>query len=381
MGHRSTILLAVAVAGAAWVIRYQFGTDSFEVHTPAVLVDVRSQGHIADTDDGIADGDGVPDQQHNPPGTSSSSRGESAHDHRLRFPGCEDKHSDCEAWGASGECEANPAFMLMNCAVQCRNCEAALEPYEARCKRLHGHHRLKFALLPGDITRMFARAANLSTYGAKLVHADPPVLYFEQLLSEAEADELAERGRRAGYERSTDTGAVKADGTFKRIVSTQRTSENSWCNQQPCVSDQLVLDIQSRLAEVSGVPVENHEFLQMLRYHPGQYYVPHHDFIRDQVPMPCGPRVLTFFLYLSDVEEGGETTFTKLKDKDGKILSIVPKKGAALLWPNVRDDEVGEVDPRTHHEANTVKRGLKLAANAWIHLHNFREPNKFSCTG
>ena len=250
MANQSTILLAVAVVGAAWVIRYQFGTDSFDVHTAAVLVDVQSQGHIADTDEGIADqavesvaaatveagttkdtdGDGVPDQQHTPPSTSSSSPGESAHDHRLRFPGCEDKHSDCEAWGASGECEANPAFMLMNCAVQCRNCEAALEPYEARCKRLHGHHRLKFALLPGDITRMFARAANLSTYGAKLVHADPPVLYFEQLLSEAEADELAERGRRAGYERSTDTGAVKADGTFKRIVSTQRTSENSLCN-------------------------------------------------------------------------------------------------------------------------------------------------------
>ena len=91
--------------------------------------------------------------------------------------------------------------------------------------------------------------------------------------------------------------------------------------------------------------------------------------------------MLTSSLYLSGVGEGGETKFTKLLDKEGNTLSIMPKKGGALLWPNVRDAEVGEIDPRTHHEAVTVKKGLKLAANAWIHLHNFREPNKFSCTG
>lgn len=183
------------------------------------------------------------------------------------------------------------------------------------------------------------------------------------------------------------------------------SSFNSWCNTEPCVSDKLVPDshstpsfhppnpnpdtlyyhkvvkIQERIAEVSEVPYDNHEFLQMLRYEPGQYYVPHHDFIPGHVNMPCGPRIMTFFLYLSDVVEGGETAFPLLRDKSGGTLKVTPKQGAALIWPNVNDQNSLVQDYRTKHEAVPVTKGVKFAANAWIHLHNFRDPNKFGCTG
>ena len=42
----------------------------------------------------------------------------------------------------------------------------------------------------------------------------------------------------------------------------------------------------------------------MLRYEKGQLYKPHHDADQDDVALACGPRILTFFLYLSDVDEG-----------------------------------------------------------------------------
>merc|ERR1711957_965047 len=112
--------------------------------------------------------------------------------------------------------------------------------------------------------------------------------------------------------------------------------------------------IMKRLENVTQIPSDNFEDFQMLKYEVGQFYKLHHDYIDHQTDRLCGPRVLTFFLYLSDVDEGGETKFTKLLDKEGNTLSIMPKKGGALLWPNVRDDEVGEIDPRTHHEAVTV---------------------------
>jgi hypothetical protein len=50
----------------------------------------------------------------------------------------------------------------------------------------------------------------------------------------------------------------------------------------------------------------------VLRYDKRQYYSAHHDFGGTDADLACGPRILTFFLYLSDVEEGGETSFPQL---------------------------------------------------------------------
>lgn len=138
---------------------------------------------------------------------------------------------------------------------------------------------------------------------------------------------------------------------------------------------------------------------------PGQYYRTHHDFGQSQIKLACGPRILTFFLYLSgtfniyiislsslflcvsylcffyqyflssDVEEGGETNFPRLD------IAVKPKRGRAVLWPSVMDDDLNKQDARTHHEAKPVIKGLKLAANAWIHLYNFHVPNHWGCTG
>ena len=96
---------------------------------------------------------------------------------------------------------------------------------------------------------------------------------------------------------------------------------------------------------------------------------------RRQKLLSCGPRILTFFLYLSDVEEGGETVFTNLK------LKVKPKRGRALLWPSVQDGNPEEQDPRTNHAAAAVIKGKTYAANAWIHLYDFTKSNLWGCTG
>jgi len=80
-------------------------------------------------------------------------------------------------------------------------------------------------------------------------------------------------------------------------------------------------------------------------------------------------------MYLSDVEEGGGTRFTKLG------IEVTPKKGRAVLWPSVRNDDPFIRDPRTHHEAKAVIKGEKYAANAWLHMFDFKAPFKVGCTG
>jgi prolyl 4-hydroxylase len=96
---------------------------------------------------------------------------------------------------------------------------------------------------------------------------------------------------------------------------------------------------------------------------------------RRQNHLSCGPRILTFFLYLSDVEEGGETHFPRLG------IKVKPRKGSAILWPSVYDHDYLQQDPRTHHEALPVIKGIKYAANSWIHSHNFQHSNLWGCTG
>lgn len=35
---------------------------------------------------------------------------------------CADKHSNCEQWASSGECQINPDWMLVNCQESCGLC-------------------------------------------------------------------------------------------------------------------------------------------------------------------------------------------------------------------------------------------------------------------
>ena len=140
---------------------------------------------------------------------------------------------------------------------------------------------------------------------------------------------------------------------------------------------------------VTRVPTNNSEFIQLLRYeacaHPRakecQFYRRHHDTIPELGKMQCGPRVYTFFLYLSDVEEGGETEFPLIKRPSGISVKVKPTRGTALVWPSVKNDDPTAQDPRTRHAALPVIKGTKFAANAWIHQFDYSEPNIWGCTG
>lgn len=91
--------------------------------------------------------------------------------------------------------------------------------------------------------------------------------------------------------------------------------------------------------------------------------------------LACGPRILTFFIYMSDVEEGGETSFPDIG------LEVKPKKGRIVLWPSMTSDNLSRREERTTHIAKPVIKGRKIAANAWIHLYNYDIPNLWGCTG
>ena len=128
--------------------------------------------------------------------------------------------------------------------------------------------------------------------------------------------------------------------------------------------------VLERIQSAVGVSAEHFENTQLLRYNVGDYYVEHHD-SPASFARTTGVRVLTAYLYLSDLpaDGGGETAFARLGGDGG--LAIAPQVGRLLVWPNVRDDNParGVADMRMLHSAQKVKRGVKFGANVWVRLH------------
>ena len=71
-----------------------------------------------------------------------------------------------------------------------------------------------------------------------------------------------------------------------------------------------------------------------------------------------GPRMMTFMIYLSDVEVGGNTIFIQ------PGISVQPVKGSALYWFNMGAQN--NYDSRVFHLGCPVLYGNKWIANKWI---------------
>ena len=138
-----------------------------------------------------------------------------------------------------------------------------------------------------------------------------------------------------------------------------------------------MLEVSDRIEKLTGVPAENAEYLQVLQYEAGQFYKTHHD-QNSPRSSAWGPRLYTFFMYLSGEADaglvGGETRFPVLN------ITVPPKKGRALMWTSVMSDEPFQRDDRTDHEALPVISGVKYAANYWLHMFPFRKPSQYGCS-
>ncbi|PPE01527.1 hypothetical protein GOBAR_DD01456 [Gossypium barbadense] len=82
------------------------------------------------------------------------------------------------------------------------------------------------------------------------------------------------------------------------------------------VKDEVVADIEARIAAWTFLPAENVESMQIIHYENGQKYEPHFDYFHDKANQELGGhRIATVLMYLSDVESGGETVFPNAEGK------------------------------------------------------------------
>jgi len=276
---------------------------------------------------------------------------------------CTDSHESCEEWAQVGECVNNPAYMLFNCKKSCGSCESP-------CVRFDD----KPALEANGYTSLFETAfenGKKMGYKPEIISKDPWLIVFDSLLTPDECDRVYEEAG-TNFQRSGELGS-SSNGPME---TQHRTSETSFCIEE-CHELEIVQSIRTKVFELFNyqIPENNYEFLQLVRYGEGKYYREHHDSNEQYVEMPMGPRILTFFFYLNEVEEGGETSFPRLDVK------VKPKKGRAVLWANMRDDDIHRNDLRTIHAALPVIKGFKKAANFWIYQYDYQTPWQVGCTG
>ncbi|WIA37133.1 hypothetical protein OEZ86_014096 [Tetradesmus obliquus] len=196
------------------------------------------------------------------------------------------------------------------------------------------------------------------------------IFLIPEFVSEAEADHLAQLAepnlQRSGVVKTAEGGAAAA------ALHSIRTSSGAFLERG---QDAVVRDIEQRIALWSMMPVDNGESMHVMRYNDGEKYDAHFDWFFDNSSIANGGnRHATVLLYLSDVEEGGETVFPMIPSEadasaevsecaQGK-LAVKPRKGSALLFHS--QDATGALERRSLHASCPVLRGTKWAASKWI---------------
>ncbi|WJX36078.1 putative prolyl 4-hydroxylase 3 [Trifolium repens] len=169
--------------------------------------------------------------------------------------------------------------------------------------------------------------------------------------------------------------------TGKSTESRVRTSSGMFLKRG---KDKTIQNIERRIADFTFIPVENGEGLQVLHYGVGEKYEPHYDYFLDAFNTKNGgQRVATVLMYLSDVEEGGETVFPAAKANFSSVpwwndlsecarkgLSVKPKMGDALLFWSMRPDAT--LDASSLHGGCPVIRGNKWSSTKWLHLEEYK---------
>ena len=195
---------------------------------------------------------------------------------------CINKDSKCAFWASIGECDVNPGYMKIDCALACQSCDKL--DVQNRCPR---DPNAVDVWKPGDLNKMFHRIAygpesstrkvqvlsepSLENTTGRYDYPLPWVVVIDDFISEEECKQLIDLGAIRGYARSRDVGEQQPDGTFSSVESKDRTSSNAWC-QDECLEHPVVQGVLKKIESLTDIPDANSEHLQLLKYEEGQFY-------------------------------------------------------------------------------------------------------------
>ncbi|KAG5526355.1 hypothetical protein RHGRI_032589 [Rhododendron griersonianum] len=136
----------------------------------------------------------------------------------------------------------------------------------------------------------------------------------------------------------------------------------------------ILKEVEQKIAKATMFPRSHGEAFNILRYEIGQRYVSHYDaFNPAEYGTQKSQRIASFLLYLSDVEEGGETMFPYENGANMRMgydyekcigLKVKPRQGDGLLFYSLFLN--GTIDKTSLHGSCPVIKGEKWVATKWI---------------
>ena len=277
---------------------------------------------------------------------------------------------DDEAFNAAIKATKDDVVFMMNtCPLACRTCHE-LESFHKCTGRRHPHEQPLFEseedlnsffenkrkkIINGDIHDEWAQYEPLfvSYPDAKKVERkdDPYVVVLKKFLTDEEAE----------YLQSSCHDSEQCDTTnetYKRIILKIANLTNSPTSHLEPM----------KMFSISGEKEHNSTSL-------------HHNFEMSNFWTPAGPRVLSLSLFLSnfnkDANVGVGLGFPHLD-----WLSIKPSKGTAVLWPNVRGENLMEYNPLTSYEYHPLHQNGEedsYVSNIHFRMYNWTDANMRGC--
>ncbi|WP_404338303.1 2OG-Fe(II) oxygenase [Sphingomonas sp. MMS12-HWE2-04] len=188
--------------------------------------------------------------------------------------------------------------------------------------------------------------------GVKRARVDAAQMYtYENFLSDTECDALM--ALVDANSRPSTLLAMSDDPEY-------RTSDSSDLHRWSAE----VLAIDTRIADLLGMPHENAETLQGQRYAVDQQFRAHCDYFHEssaywpRMKETGGQRTWTAMAYLNNVPEGGATWFPRAG------IRFKPKRGMLVIWNNMLPDGTPNYD--TIHEGMRVLEGTKYIVTKWF---------------
>ncbi|XP_078435424.1 2-oxoglutarate (2OG) and Fe(II)-dependent oxygenase superfamily protein [Wolffia australiana] len=211
--------------------------------------------------------------------------------------------------------------------------------------------------------------ARISDLSFQVLSWKPRAVYYPNFATRKQCETII----KVAKDRLAPSSLALRKGETSESTKGIRTSSGTFISAEDDRSGTLHF-IEAKIARATMIPKEHGEAFNVLRYEIGQRYASHYDVFN---PKEYGPqtsqRVASFLLYLSDVEEGGETMFPY---EDGQNmnsgydyekcvgLKVKPRQGDGLLFYSLMINST--IDPMSLHGSCPVVKGQKWVATKWI---------------